>query len=156
MYFWEFCNYVTGLDRNKPKLTVCIGLLRKKNLGHKSGCHCRCTYSKLAPCLCHNTSNNTCTTENYFRAGGTLDNILIQGIPAFRDFTIRDPRYFMILFQWKSAKKVDFRNLFKVRILFVRFFVRFLIKNRTNRIRTLKFFLKSTFLADFHWKRITK
>ena len=23
----------------------------------------------------------------------------LQGIPAFRDFTIRDPRYFMILFQ---------------------------------------------------------
>ena len=23
----------------------------------------------------------------------------IQGIPAFRDFTIRDPRYFVILFQ---------------------------------------------------------
>ena len=23
----------------------------------------------------------------------------VQGIPAFRDFTIRDPRYFVILFQ---------------------------------------------------------
>ena len=56
---------------------------------------------------------------------------MIQGIPAFRDFTIRDPRYFVILFQWKSAKKVDFRKNFKVRILFVQFFVRFLIKYRT-------------------------
>jgi hypothetical protein len=51
----------------------------------------------------------------------------LQGIPSFRDFTIRDPRYFVSLFQWKSAKKVDFRKFFKVRILFVRF----LIKNRT-------------------------
>ena len=25
-------------------------------------------------------------------------NIQVQGIPAFRDFTIRDPRYFVILF----------------------------------------------------------
>ena len=33
----------------------------------------------------------------------------VQGIPAFRDFTIRDPRYFLILFQGKLAKKVDFR-----------------------------------------------
>ena len=36
---------------------------------------------------------------------------LVQGIPAFRDFTIRDPRYFLILFQWKLAKKVDFRKI---------------------------------------------
>ena len=47
---------------------------------------------------------------------------LLQGIPAFRDFTIRDPRYFVIHFQWKIAKKVDFRNFFKVRFLLVRFF----------------------------------
>ena len=40
----------------------------------------------------------------------------VQGIPAFRDFTIRDPRYFVILFQWKLAKKVDFRKFLKVRI----------------------------------------
>ena len=39
----------------------------------------------------------------------------IQGIPAFRDFTIRDPLYFVILFQWKLAKKVDFRKFLKVR-----------------------------------------
>ena len=25
----------------------------------------------------------------------------VQGIPAFRDFTIRDPRYFVILFEAK-------------------------------------------------------
>ena len=37
---------------------------------------------------------------------------LIQGIPAFRDFTIRCPLYFVILFQWKLAKKVDFRKFF--------------------------------------------
>ena len=41
----------------------------------------------------------------------------IQGIPAFRDFTIRDPRYFVILFQWKLAEKVDFRKFLKVRFL---------------------------------------
>ena len=28
-----------------------------------------------------------------------LATYCIQGIPAFRDFTIRDPRYFVILFQ---------------------------------------------------------
>ena len=39
---------------------------------------------------------------------------VIQGIPAFRDFTIRDPRYFVILFQWKLAKKVDFWKKIKV------------------------------------------
>ena len=39
-------------------------------------------------------------------------------IPAFRDFTIRDPHYFVILFQWKLAKKVDFRKNFKVRFLY--------------------------------------
>ena len=38
--------------------------------------------------------------------------IYLQGIPAFRDFTIRDPLYFLILFQWKLAKKVDFRKNF--------------------------------------------
>ena len=48
-----------------------------------------------------------------------LLRMVLQGIPAFRDFTIRDPRYFMILFQWKSAKKVDFSNFFKVRFLTV-------------------------------------
>ena len=44
----------------------------------------------------------------------------IQGIPAFRDFTIRDPRYFVILFQasiswfWakKSKKKIFFQKIF--------------------------------------------
>ena len=41
----------------------------------------------------------------------------IQGIPAFRDFTIRDPRYFVILFQWKLAKKMDFRKFLKVQFL---------------------------------------
>ena len=66
-----------------------------------------------------------------FKGGNYIREDIIQGIPAFRDFTIRDPRYFVILFQWKSAKKVDFRKNFKVRILFVQFFVRFLIKNRT-------------------------
>ena len=40
---------------------------------------------------------------------------VIQGIPAFRDFTIRDPLYFVILFQWKLAKKVDFRKFLKIR-----------------------------------------
>ena len=53
----------------------------------------------------------------------------IQGIPAFCDFTIHDPRYFVILFQWKFAKKVDFRNLFKVRFLTV---LILLSKNHTN------------------------
>ena len=46
----------------------------------------------------------------------------IQGIPAFRDFTIRDSRYFVILFQWKLAKKVDFWKKFKVQFLLVWFF----------------------------------
>ena len=32
---------------------------------------------------------------------------VLQGIPAFRDFTIRDPRYFVILFQ---AKFYDFEE----------------------------------------------
>ena len=54
---------------------------------------------------------------------------IIQGIPAFCDFTIRNPRYFVILFQLKFAKKVDFRNLFKVRFLTV---LILLSKNRTN------------------------
>ena len=54
--------------------------------------------------------------------------IRVQGIPTFRDFTIHDPRYFVIQFQWKLAKKVDFRKIFKVRFLLVQF----LIKNRTN------------------------
>ena len=31
----------------------------------------------------------------------------LQGIPAFRDFTIRDPRYFVILFE---AKIHDFEE----------------------------------------------
>ena len=31
----------------------------------------------------------------------------VQGIPAFRDFTIRDPRYFVIMFQ---AKFHDFKE----------------------------------------------
>ena len=45
-----------------------------------------------------------------------LPNFLeLQGIPAFRDFTIRDPLYFVIFFQWKLAKKVDFRKFLKVR-----------------------------------------
>ena len=64
----------------------------------------------------------------------------IQGIPAFRDFTIRDPRYFVILFQWKLAKKVDFWKVLKVLFLLVLFIistvhiVRFLkTKNRTNK-----------------------
>ena len=48
--------------------------------------------------------------------------IELQGIPAFRDFTIRDPRYFVILFQWKLAKKVDFRKFLKVRFLLVLFY----------------------------------
>ena len=41
----------------------------------------------------------------------------LQGIPAFRDFIIRDPLYFVILFEWKLAKKVDFRKFLKVRFL---------------------------------------
>ena len=48
--------------------------------------------------------------------------IVIQGIPAFRDFKIRDPRYFVILFQWKLAKKVDFWKFLKVRFLLVLFY----------------------------------
>ena len=42
-------------------------------------------------------------------------HIRLQGILAFRDFTIRDPRYFVIIFQLKLAKKVDFRKFLKVR-----------------------------------------
>ena len=63
---------------------------------------------------------------------GASGNVL-QGIPAFRDFTIRDPRYFVILFQWKSAKKVDFRKFLTVRFLLVRFLVivRFLVELKT-------------------------
>ena len=34
-----------------------------------------------------------------------IRNHYVQGIPTFHDFTIRDPRYFVILFQWKLAKK---------------------------------------------------
>ena len=33
------------------------------------------------------------------------------GIPAFHDFTIRDPCYFVILFQWKSTKKWTLENV---------------------------------------------
>ena len=49
----------------------------------------------------------------------------LQGIPSFRDFTIRDPRYFVILFQasisWiplhfmilkKNSKKIFFSEIF--------------------------------------------
>ena len=32
----------------------------------------------------------------------------IQGIPAFRDFTIRDPRYFVILFEAKGGGGCSF------------------------------------------------
>ena len=39
------------------------------------------------------------------------ENNANTGDPPFRDFRIRDPLYFMILFQWKLAKKVDFRKL---------------------------------------------
>ena len=55
--------------------------------------------------------------------------VILQGIPAFRDFTIRDPRYFVILFQWKLAKKVDYKRILKVRFQLVQF----LIKNPTNK-----------------------
>jgi hypothetical protein len=34
-----------------------------------------------------------------------MKKLYIQGIPAFRDFTIRDPRYFVILFQAFLKKK---------------------------------------------------
>ena len=34
----------------------------------------------------------------------------LQWIPAFHDFTIRDPRYLVILFEWKLTEKVDFRK----------------------------------------------
>ena len=43
--------------------------------------------------------------------------ILVQGIPEFCDFTIRDPRYFVILFRWKLSEKVDFKIILKVRFL---------------------------------------
>ena len=42
-----------------------------------------------------------------------FEPIEVQGIPVFRDFTNRDSRYFVILFHWKSAKKVDFRIFLK-------------------------------------------
>ena len=37
--------------------------------------------------------------------GWSLGEINIQGIPAFRDFTIHDPRYFLILFFMILKKK---------------------------------------------------
>ena len=54
---------------------------------------------------------------NYtFRVSSSARDVLILAhivpIPEFRDFTIRDPRYFMIQLQWKLAKKVDFRIFF--------------------------------------------
>ena len=62
---------------------------------------------------------------------------IIQGIPAFRDFTIRDPRYFVILFwalfldfEEKNPKKKFFRdfffseNFFGIFLLFILLFCR--------------------------------
>ena len=57
----------------------------------------------------------------------------LQGIPAFRDFTIRDPRYFLILF-WASfhdfkeiiQKKTNFRFLFFGNFFWI-FFFKFLM-----------------------------
>ena len=37
----------------------------------------------------------------------------IQGIPAFRDFTIRDPRYFMILFSDFLIRHNNFKKFNK-------------------------------------------
>ena len=58
------------------------------------------------------TSFDSLISEKYEISQG------LQGIPAFRDFTIRDPRYFLILFQAKfhdleeknpkKQKKLDF------------------------------------------------
>ena len=44
---------------------------------------------------------------------------MIQGIPAFRDFTIRDPRYFVILFE---AKFHDFEEKNPKKFFFSDFF----------------------------------
>ena len=46
-----------------------------------------------------------------------------RGSPHFVISQFRDPRYFMIHFQWKIAKKLDFRKFFKVQFLLVRFFI---------------------------------
>ena len=56
--------------------------------------------------------------------------LCIQGIPAFRDFTIRDPRYFVILFEAKfhdfeeknPKKKIFFENFFFRKFFFGFFF----------------------------------
>ena len=63
-----------------------------------------------------NEEGQVCTGKSFSEA------LTLQGIPAFRDFTIRDPRYFVILFQWKLAKKVDFRKILKVRFLLLLFY----------------------------------
>ena len=68
------------------------------------------------------------------RYGNTLS---IQGIPAFRDFTIRDPRYFVILFSEKLAKIVDFSKILKVRLLVRSLLVQFYF------LKTVIFFLIS-------------
>ena len=54
--------------------------------------------------------------------------LAIQGIPAFRDFTIRDPRYFVILFEAKfhdfeekNPKKIFFSENFFFRNFFWKF-----------------------------------
>ena len=50
--------------------------------------------------------NGLFTRRNFWRIPGILGNY-IQEIPAFRDFTIRDPRHFVILFE---AKFHDFEE----------------------------------------------
>ena len=42
----------------------------------------------------------------------------IQGIPAFRDFTIRDPRYFVILFFMILKKKIQKQFFFGIYFFF--------------------------------------
>ena len=56
--------------------------------------------------------------------------VQLQGIPAFRDFTIRDPRYFVILFQ-ASIRDFERKNQKKKKKseIFFGFFLDFFLQN---------------------------
>ena len=69
-----------------------------------------------------NEEGQVCTGKSFSEA------LTLQGIPAFRDFTIRDPRYFMILF-WASFHDLEEKKNFKnqiFRFFFSEFFLEFL------------------------------
>ena len=61
----------------------------------------------------------------YYNASCGVFSLVIQEIPAFRDFTIRDPRYFVIIFQAKFhdfKEKNPKKKIFFGKIFFWNFF----------------------------------